>query len=343
MRSAGDPSRSGYESTASRTGGAESAVLALDIGGTKLAVGVVTADGRVHGLIIEPTRRWEGPDAVIARLFDLGDRAVVAAGLGRPVSAVGISCGGPLDSVTGVLISPPHLPGWVDVPLGEMARDRFGVPAYLENDATAAALGEHRFGAARGLRTMIYLTISTGVGGGAVIDGALHRGAAGNGGELGHLMVRPGGRACTCGRHGCLEAYVSGTNIAARAADGVGAGRRTSLSAVDPLTAADVAAAATAGDAFARAIWDETTQVLGQALTDLVNVFEPEMVVLGGGVTRSGAMLLDPVAEIVARDAMPPAAKAARVVLTRLGDVVCVVGAGVVALDALAAAEVDHA
>ncbi|PZF80462.1 ROK family protein [Jiangella anatolica] len=316
------------------------AVLSLDIGGTKLAVGVVTSDGVVHGLLIEPTRSWEGPDAVIRRLFDLGHRSVAAAGLDRPIAAVGISCGGPLDSATGVLISPPHLPGWLDIPLGPMTTDEFGVPAYLENDATAAALGEHRFGAARGLNSMIYLTISTGVGGGAVIDGRLHRGAAGNGGELGHVMVRPGGRLCSCGRRGCLEAYVSGTNIAARAVEGLAAAPSSSLHKADPLTAADVAAAARAGDAFAREIWAETTDVLGQAVTDLVNVFEPELVVLGGGVTRSGALLLDPVAEAVARDAMPPAAKAARVVLAGLGDVVCVVGAGVVALDAL---EVKHA
>ncbi|WP_053203775.1 ROK family protein [Jiangella muralis] len=323
------------------------AVLSLDIGGTKLAVGVVTSDGAVHGLVVEPTRRWDGPDTVIRRLFDLGHRAVAVAGLGRPIDAVGISCGGPLDSATGVLISPPHLPGWIDVPLGELTRQEFGVPAYLENDATAAALGEHRFGAARGLSTMIYLTISTGVGGGAVIDGRLHRGAAGNGGELGHLMVRPGGRTCSCGRRGCLEAYVSGTNIAERAAERLRDGATSSLRAADahtadaaPLTAADVAAAARAGDGFAREIWAETTDVLGQAVTDLVNVFEPELVVLGGGVTRAGAMLLDPVAEAVARDAMPPAAKAARVVLAGLGDVVCVVGAGVVALDAL---EDEHA
>lgn len=317
----------------------ERAVLSLDIGGTKLAVGVVTSDGAVHGLLVEPTRRWEGPDTVIARLFDLGHRSIAAAGPDVSIEAVGISCGGPLDSATGVLISPPHLPGWLDVPLGAMTQAEFGVPAYLENDATAAALGEHRFGAAHGVSTMIYLTISTGVGGGAVIDGRLHRGAAGNGGELGHLMVRPGGRLCSCGRRGCLEAYVSGTNIAERAAEGLGGpgGARSALAGIDALTAADVAAAALAGDAYARAVWTETTDVLGQALTDLVNVFEPELVVLGGGVTRSGAMLLDPVAEAVARDAMPPAAKAASVVLAGLGDVVCVVGAGVVALDALAA------
>ncbi|NED99323.1 ROK family protein [Phytoactinopolyspora halotolerans] len=317
------------------------AVLSLDIGGTKLAVGVVTSDGRVHGLIVEPTHRDEGPEAVIARLFDMGHRAVADAALDTPIAAVGISCGGPLDGADGVLLCPPHLPGWIDIPLGSMVLEEFGVPAFLENDATAAALGEHRFGAGVGTSTMLYLTVSTGVGGGSVVHGRLHRGAAGNGGELGHIMVRPGGRLCTCGRRGCLEAYVSGTAIAERAAEALESTESPALAGASPLTAASVSAAARDGDPLAERIWAETTDILGQALTDLVNMFEPELVVLGGGVTRSGAMLLDPVTEAVARDAMAPAAKAVQVVLAKLGDVVCVVGAGVVALDALA--EVSHA
>ncbi len=315
------------------------AVLALDIGGTKLAVGVLTPDGEVHGYLVEPTRRDEGSDAVITRLFDMGHRAVAATDIDHPVSAVGISCGGPLDSTSGVVLDPPHLPGWIDVPLTDMAAAEFDVPAYLENDATAAALGEHRYGTARGAQAMVYLTVSTGVGGGSIIGGTLHRGTAGNGGELGHVLVRPGGRVCSCGRRGCLEAYVSGTAIAERAAEALERGATSTLADVAPLTAADVSAAARRGDELACAVWDETTDVLGQAVTDLVNVFEPEVVVLGGGVTRSGAMLLDPVADAVARDAMPPAAKAARVVSAGLGDAVSVVGAGVVALDALTMTE----
>lgn len=289
----------------------------------------------MHGLVVVPTRRWEGPEAVLARLFDLGRRVLAAAGPDLPVHAVGLSVGGPLDAATGVLTAPPHLPGWIDVPIVELTRREFGRPVVMENDATAAALAEFRFGAGRGVRTMIYLTISTGVGGGAVIDGRLHRGAAGNGGELGHLMVRPGGRPCTCGRRGCLEAYVSGTNIAARAAEGLrgGAGTGSSLATADPLTAADVSAAAAAGDPFARAIWAETTDLLGQAVTDLANLFEPELVVLGGGVTRAGALLLEPVAAKVAREAMGPVAAVVRLALAGLGDVVGVVGAGAVAMD----------
>jgi glucokinase len=313
-----------------------SPVLALDIGGTKLAVGVVTADGRIHGWQTAPTYREEGPDAVLKRLFDLGRRAIAEAGEPR-VAAVGISCGGPLDAVTGVVQSPPHLPGWIDVPVGDLAAEAFGVPSALENDATAAALAEFRYGAGRGTNTMIYLTISTGVGGGAVIGGRLHRGAAGNGGELGHLMVRPGGRRCSCGRHGCVEAYASGTSIAERAREALAAGRHSALSALPTPRAEDVAELAAAGDPLAVEIWDETTWALGTALTDLVNVFEPDLVVLGGGVTRSGARLLDPVRAAVARDAMPPAARSARIELAGLGAGVCVVGAGAVAHDLVAA------
>jgi glucokinase len=310
------------------------AVLALDIGGTKLAAGVVTPDGAVHGMVVEPTRRDEGPGVIIPRLFDLGRRAIAESGIADPMAAVGISCGGPLDADTGVLSGPLHLPGWIDIPIVRMAEEEFGLPSALENDATLAALGEQRHGAARGTGSMIYLTISTGIGGGAVVDGVLYRGAAGNGGEFGHITVVRGGRPCLCGRRGCLEAYASGTSIGARADEALAAGGVTST-LVAPVTAQQVAAAASEGDPVAVAVWDETVELLGQAVTDLVNILEPEMVVLGGGVTRSGAMLLDPVRRIVHEGAMGPAGAAVRVELAGLGDEVCVVGAGVLALDTL--------
>jgi glucokinase len=315
-------------------------VLALDIGGTKLATAVVTADGRTHGFLVEPTLKERGPSPVIAHLFDLGRRSIQAAGLG-PIAAVGISCGGPLDARAGILTGPLHLPGWIDIPIVALAAAEFGVPAAVENDATAAVLGEHRYGAARGADIALYLTVSTGVGGGSIIDGRLHRGAAGNGGEFGHVMVRPGGRLCMCGRLGCLEAYASGTSIAERAAEMLASDDRPSvLRGLADIRAEHVSAAAATGDELAAALWDETTDVLGQALTDLVNVFEPNVVVLGGGVTRAGAQLLDPVRETVRDSAMPPAAAAARITLAALGDHVCVVGAGALALDLLEAPRV---
>ena len=314
-------------------------VLGLDIGGTKLAVGVVTADGAVHGSLVEPTRREQGPQRVLERLLALGHRAVEAAGLG-PAAAVGISCGGPLDATAGVLRAPLHLPGWHDVPVVALAEAAYGVPAALENDATAAAFGEFRHGHGRSLpdadATMLYLTLSTGVGGGAVVGSRLHRGAAGNGGEFGHLVVRPGGRACLCGRRGCLERYVSGTSIAERATEALGVpGARSSLAGLARVRAEDVVAAAASGDPLARAVWDETTDLLAEALTDLVNVFEPHLVVLGGGVSRAGPALLEPVRRHVGAQAMAPAAAAVRLEIAALGDAVGVVGAAAVARDRL--------
>ena len=170
-----------------------SPVLAFDIGGTKLAAGVVTADGVPHGVQVHPTRREEGWPAVVDRLLAMGQDAVAAAECG-PIGAVGIACGGPLNATTGTLIAPPHLPGWEQVPIGRLAEEAFAVPAALQNDATAAALAEYRFGAGVGSRTMLYLTISTGIGGGAVVDGRLHLGAAGNAAEFGHITVCQGGR-----------------------------------------------------------------------------------------------------------------------------------------------------
>lgn len=308
-------------------------VLALDIGGTKLAVGVVTDDGQTFGYRVEPTRREDGPDAIIARLLRMGHEAINEAGLG-PIAAVGVSSGGPLDAHQGVILGPLNLPEWTYVPITDIVSAEYGVPAVLENDATAAMLGEFRYGAARGAEIALYLTLSTGVGGGAIVHGALHRGAAGNGGEFGHLMVRPGGRRCTCGRLGCLEGYASGTSIAVRAREAVSAAHAPSvLDALETIRAEDVVGAVLVGDHVATEIWDETTAIVGQAVTDLVNLFEPEVIVLGGGVTHAGDLLLDPVLRAVARDAMPPAAAAVRIEFAALGDAVCVVGAAARAFD----------
>jgi glucokinase len=300
-------------------------VLGLDIGGTKLAAGVVDRSGGVHSFVVEPTRAEEGPDATLERLLEIGRQAVEESGIEwSAIEAVGIGCGGPLDTDRGVLIAPPHLPGWRDVPVRDLAERAYGRPATLENDATAAAAGEHRWGAGAGVRNLVYLTISTGVGGGVVIDGSLYRGASGNGGELGHVTVDWHGRACrACGRNGCLEAYVSGTSIAERAQE----------AGLSFTSAEDVAAAARAGDDGAARIWDETLEALSCGLISIVNLFEPELVVLGGGVTRSGDQLLGPVRTAVRAGAMRPAGDAVDVVLSPFGDRVGVVGAAAIVYD----------
>jgi glucokinase len=302
------------------------AVLGLDIGGTKIAAGVVDTDGAVRGFVSAPTEAQRGPEDGIARLFDLGRRAVDEAGVAwDEIAAVGIGCGGPLDSKNGILIAPLHLTGWTDIPLAQLASETLGRPAVLDNDAVAACAGEHRYGAGRGTSDMVYLTISTGVGGGVVIDGQLHRARSGNGGELGHVTVDWHGRRCRgCGRRGCLEAYSSGTSIAERAHE----------AGMHGASAADVAQAALAGNAIAAKLWDETCEALACGIVSIANLFEPEVVVLGGGVMRTGEQLLSPVRELVAEQVI---GGPVRVVAAENGDAVGVVGAAAVAFERLPA------
>ena len=301
------------------------AVLGLDIGGTKIAAGVVAADGSVQGFVSAPTEADRGPEDGVERLLELGRRAVAESGVAwDAIDAVGIGCGGPLDSANGVLIAPLHLHGWRDVHVTELATAAYGRPAVLDNDAVAACAGEHRYGAGRGARNMVYLTISTGVGGGVVIGGALHRGRSGNGGELGHVTVDWRGRRCRgCGRRGCLEAYCSGTSIAERAQE----------AGMHGATAADVAQAARAGNTVAARLWDETCEALACGITSIVNLFEPEIVVLGGGVTRTDEQLA-PVRERVSEQVI---GDPVQVVEAELGDAVGVVGAAAVAYERLPA------
>jgi glucokinase len=309
-------------------GATAGAVLAFDVGGTKLAVGVVDAAGGVQSFLVEPTHAERGPEQGLERLFELGHRAVAESALDWPeIRGVGVCAGGPLDAARGVLVAPVHMPGWNDVEITAQAEREYERPAFLENDATAAAAGEHRYGAGAGTRHMVYLTVSTGVGGGVVVDGRLYRGAGGNGSELGHVTVDCDGRLCRgCGRKGCLEAYVSGTSIAERA-------QEAGLSAA---SAEDVAAAARGGDPVAQAVWDETVAALACGLTSIVNVFEPELVVVGGGVMRAGEQLLGPVRERVLAEAMTPAGQDVRLVRSALGDHVGVVGAAAIAYERLA-------
>jgi glucokinase len=287
-------------------------VLGLDIGGTKLAVGVVDAVGHVQSFLVAPSNADQGPEETLERLFELGRRAVSESGVPwSEIQVVGIGCGGPLDAERGVLLAPLHLRGWRDVPVTALAEKAFERPAVLENDGAAAAAAEHRFGAGVGARHLVYLTLSTGVGGGAIVDGRLFRGARGNGVEFGHVTVDWNGRPCHgCGRKGCLEAYVSGTSIAERAAEAglTGAG------------AADVAAAA-------------PVAALACGLTSIVNLFEPEIVVIGGGVSGTGEQLLAPVRERVRAQAVTPAGTEVNIVAAALGDRVGVVGAAAIAAE----------
>lgn len=322
-------------------------VLALDIGGTKLAAGVVRDDGTVVSFDVVPTQVERGPDAVMQTLLELGRVAMAAAGVSADgLVGVGVSCGGPLDPITGVVYGPPpNLPGWNHVPVVEQVVAAFGLPAAIANDASAAALAESRFGG-WGASSIAYVTMSTGVGGGLVNDGELFDGAVGNGGEPGHVPVDWRGRRCLCGAIGCAEAYLSGTSIGARAREAVAraglSGEPTSLADGDPtlLTAIDVTAAVVAGDALAVKLWDETVTIAGVWLTGLANVWEPELIVIGGGVTNAGeSLLLEPVREAVKKAAMPAVAAGLRIEFSTFGGRSGLMGAAAIGFNAAVAKE----
>lgn len=276
---------------------------AIDVGGTKIAIGLADAEGRLVARDQFPTLPERGPDAVLAETAArLGD---LARAHGATLRAVGVGSVGPLDAAEGVLASPPNFPGWTRVPLRATLERALGAPVTLDNDANVAALAEFRSGAGRGAGLMVYATISTGIGGGIVIGGRLVRGLGGAAGEFGHQTLRPDGPLCGCGNRGCLEALASGTAITRQAREAVAAGGGRAILAaardVASLHAGHVAEAARGGDAEAAAIWDAAMADLAIGLGNVVTTLAPDRLVLGGGVTRAGEQLLKPLRAGLAR------------------------------------------
>jgi len=231
----------------------------------------------------------------------------------------------------------PNL-GWVDLPLRQIIHDRLGLTAALDNDANCAVLGEWWVGAARGCRNAIGLTIGTGIGGGIILDGRLYHGSSDVAGEIGHTTIDTEGRRCKCGNYGCLEAYASGPNIALRAVESIEAGVESSLATLvdgdlTKVTAQTVYEAAQAGDELALEVVTDTARFLGAGIANLLNIFNPEVVVICGGVTLAGDHLFVPLRREVARRAFKPAVNACRIVPCELTGTAGVYGAAKVFLD----------
>lgn len=296
-------------------------VGAVDLGGTKILSLVVDGAGRVRGEDLRPTEAAGGPDAVLGRIHDSLRAALAAAGAN--LRAVGIAAPGPIDAERGVVVEAPNLPGWRNVPVVERLAAMAGCPVVLENDANAAAVGEFTAGAGRGTRHLVYLTVSTGIGGGLVLDGRLYRGANGAAGELGHLPLVEDGPPCGCGAHGCLEQLASGPAIARRARELLAAGRApvlATLAAPEHVTAEIVHEAAQRGDPGARQAIAEAGRHLGSGLVAFVNLFNPDAIVIGGGAAKIGPLLWEPaLAELRARALRLPR-EHVRVVPAALGD-----------------------
>jgi glucokinase len=246
-------------------------VLGVDIGGTKIAAGVVDANAQVLESVVVPTRAAEGFAVSYAQLL-----STIEATLRDDISAIGICAPGPLNPKTGAIINPPNLPGWVNILLGEKISNTFHIRCRVENDANAAGLAEARFGAARGYSSVFYVTVGTGIGTGILFDGKIYHGKNGQAGEGGHVTIdyRSPVR-CRCGLPGCIEALASGTAIA----------RRSGLSAEA------VSRAAAQGDPAAVAVLDEAASMLGAWLGGMVNLLDPDIIVVGGGVSQIGEPL----------------------------------------------------
>ena len=310
-------------------------VIGIDIGGTNLVVGAVAEDGeRLISLQSDPTRPEEGADAVLGRLAEVVRRAMAEARQADPAAefvGVGVGAPGPLDTREGIVFLTPNL-GWVNMPLRQRLADLIGLPTTLDNDANCAVLGEWWCGAARGTQHAIGFTIGTGIGGGIIVDGTLYHGASDCAGEFGHMTIDQTGRRCKCGNYGCLEAYASGPAIALRTAEAIESGAESSIRGyvdgdLSLITAQTVYQAAQDGDELALEVVRDTARYLGTGVANLINIFNPEVVVICGGVTMAGDRLFLPLRQEVARRAFKPAVQACRIVPGELTGTAGVYGA----------------
>jgi glucokinase len=317
--------------------GAARYVVGVDIGGTNIVVGVMPVDGsREIAMRSQPTRADLGAEVVVDRVVQMAEDAITIAraetGAAREdFLGVGVGAPGPMDRERGVVLVAPNL-GWKDLPLRDLVQERLGLPATLDNDANCATLGEWWTGAARGARNVIGITIGTGIGGGIILEGRLYHGASHVAGEIGHTTIDSNGRHCKCGNYGCLEAYASGTAIAERAREALTLGEESVLlelahGRVDRITAQTVYDASERGDALAREIVRDTARFLGAGIANLLNTFNPDVVVIAGGVTQAGDALFEPLRAEVRRRAFKPAVDACRIVPGVLPGSAGVVGA----------------
>jgi glucokinase len=305
-------------------------LVGVDLGGTQVRAIVCDREGHILSRAATLTLAHEGRDAVIRRILDTIIDAV-GPRLWTEIAGIGVGAPGPLNPYSGVVVHAPNLPGWEDVPLRQLIAERFCLPVALGNDANLAALGEQRFGAGRGVDDLVYMTISTGIGGGIISGGELFLGHGGFAGEVGHQTILAGGPLCGCGNHGCLEALAAGPAIGRMGREAAEEGRGEALLAlaggdVSRISARVVSQAAAAGDATAIEIIRRAATYIGIGLANLANILNPELYVLGGGVTHAGPLLFDTIRETIRRTAML-ATRDVRVERAVLGDDVVLWGA----------------
>jgi glucokinase len=309
-------------------------VLAIDIGGTHFRTGLFDEQGRRLQVEEGDTDRAAGRDWMLEQMAERSRQLMAQAD--APVTACGVSFGGPVD-FRGQRVTSVHSVGWQGFALSEWVKQTLGIPCRLDNDANAGALGEYHYGAGRGTKLMVYVTISTGIGSGIIYEGHLLRGKDCMAGEIGHIPVSDSGARCSCGGRGCLECFTSGGAIEARAREWAErrpdrVGRMLELSGGSPITAKGLMQAAAAGDAAAGRIVRDNTLWLARGLLIIIRILNPDLIVLGGGVAQAGALLLDMLHECLDELASPTITYSTEIVTAELGNYSPLCGAAAMAL-----------
>jgi glucokinase len=312
------------------------AVIGVDLGGTNLRTALLTSNGEILDKRKEATHASDGWKKVVPRIIDAIERQrETAVSRGLDVPAVGVGAPGVIQKDSGVVVKSPNFPDWNNLPLKQELERELGIPVFIVNDANAAALGEQWRGAGKGVASMILLTLGTGVGGGIVLNNALWQGADGMAGEIGHMTLVPDGRPCSCGNTGCLEMYASAQGIVRSYQEALG-GSATPLSdAMKEMTSKKVYEAARSGDPIAQRVMMEMGRMLGIGIASLINIFNPEMIVIGGGVKDAWPLFIGATREEIMKRAFRVPALRAEIVPSLLGDDAGVVGAAAAALQEL--------
>lgn len=308
-------------------------ILGVDLGGTKVATALATARGEILARGYSLTPAQAGPSAVIDSLLATVEETMCSGRVDlSQLLGIGIGAAGIIDSDNGRVIFSPNLPGWREVPLRDAVEQRFGVPTYLGNDATLAALGEWCFGVRKKVANLIYITVSTGIGGGIIADGKLYTGSCGAGGEIGHMTIDVHGPRCNCGNIGCWESLASGTALVREAVKQITKGANSSIvelvgGDLGKIDAKVVFLAAKQGDKLAKELISQLAYHFGIGLVNLVNIFNPELILIGGGVAKMGDLLLQPAIEVVKERAFATSAAKVEIRPALLGDDSGVLGA----------------
>ncbi len=310
-------------------------VIGVDLGGTNMRTALLSPDGVILDRHKVATHAVAGWKQVVAQLIkNIGQHQKIAVGKGLTVIAVGIGTPGVIQMDRGIVVKSPNFPDWNNLPLKEELEKALHTAVFVENDANAAALGEQWLGAGRGINSMILLTLGTGVGGGIVLNNQIWQGADGMAGEIGHMTLIPDGRLCGCGNTGCLEMYASARGIVQSYRDAI---KSSAIDSSEELSSEQIYQAARDGETVACNVMKDMGRMLGIGIANLINIFNPQMIVLGGGVKDAWKLFIDATQEEVMRRAFKIPAERTKIVPSLLGDDAGMVGAAAVALQKIIA------